>query len=128
MAKKAASKKSGGAAKASGGAAKKGGSAAKSGSGGGSREKSLSDLIGALAEKTGLPKTKTREFLDAHAELLVEELRQTGSVHLAGVGKLKLGERAARQGRNPATGEPITIAASKTVKLAGGKAFKDKFK
>ncbi|HEY8559758.1 MAG TPA: HU family DNA-binding protein [Pyrinomonadaceae bacterium] len=40
---------------------------------------------------------------------------------------MKLGERAERQGRNPATGEAMTIKASKTVKFAGGKRFKDSF-
>ena len=50
-----------------------------------------------------------------------------GSVQLAGIGKLKLGERAERQGRNPSTGEAITIKASKTVKFSGGKRFKDSF-
>ena len=65
--------------------------------------------------------------MDAHAELLTSELQSAGSVQLAGIGKLKLGERAAREGRNPATGETIQIAASKTVKFSGGKKFKDTF-
>ena len=91
------------------------------------KEKSLSELVNALAEKTGLTKAKAKEVLDAHAELLVSELQSAGSVQLAGIGKLKLGERSERQGRNPATGEAITIKASKTVKFAGGKKFKDSF-
>ncbi|MEP6924848.1 MAG: HU family DNA-binding protein [Pyrinomonadaceae bacterium] len=95
--------------------------------GSGKKEKSLGDLVSALAEKTGVTKAKAREFLDAHAALLVDELKQNGSVQLAGIGKLKLGMRAARQGRNPATGAAITIKASKTVKFSGGKAFKDGF-
>jgi DNA-binding protein HU-beta len=95
--------------------------------GGGSKEKSLTELVSALAERTGITKAKAKEVLDAHAELLVSELKENGSVQLAGVGKLKLGERAERQGRNPATGETITIKASKTVKFAGGKRFKDSF-
>lgn len=94
----------------------------------GNKEKSLTELTAALAEKIGLPKNKTKEFLDAHAELLITELQTIGSVQLAGIGKLKLGERAERQGRNPATGEAITIKASKQIKFAGGKAFKDRFK
>jgi DNA-binding protein HU-beta len=92
------------------------------------KEKSVGELVSALAEKTGLTKAKAKEVLDAHAELLVNELQTTGSVQLAGIGKLKLGERAARQGRNPATGETITIKASKTVKFSGGKRFKDSFR
>lgn len=91
------------------------------------KEKSLGDLVGALAEKVNLPKAKVREILDAHAELLTQELQSAGSVQLAGIGKLKMGERAARTGRNPATGETIQIKASKTVKFSGGKNFKDSF-
>lgn len=102
---------------------------AKIGSGGGkAKEKAVSELIGILAERTGLPKNKTKEFVEAYAELLVEELQTTGSVQLAGVGKLKVNERGERQGRNPSTGEAITIAASKQVKFAGGKQFKERFK
>lgn len=91
------------------------------------KEKSLSELIAALAEKTGTTKAQARAFLDAHSEMIVDELKSTGSVQLAGIGKLKMGERAERQGRNPATGETITIKAAKTVKFSGGKTFKDSF-
>lgn len=93
----------------------------------GGKEKSVAELVSSLAETTGLSKAKAKEVLDAHAELLIDELKQNGSVQLAGIGKLKLGERAERQGRNPATGEAITIKASKTVKFSGGKRFKDSF-
>ena len=91
------------------------------------KEKSVGELVRVLAEKTGLTKAKAKEVLDAHAELLVSELQASGSVQLAGIGKLKLGDRPERQGRNPSTGEAITIKASKTVKFSGGKKFKDSF-
>ena len=91
------------------------------------KEKSLSDLVAALAEKTGVTKVQAKSFLEAHAALLIDELKTSGSVQLAGIGKLKLGERAERQGRNPSTGEAITIKAAKTVKFSGGKSFKDSF-
>jgi DNA-binding protein HU-beta len=93
----------------------------------GGKEKSIGELVAALAETTDLSKAKAKEVLDAHAELLINELKENGSVQLAGIGKLKLGERAERQGRNPSTGEAITIKASKTVKFSGGKRFKDSF-
>lgn len=92
------------------------------------KEKSVSELTSAFAETTGLSKAKAKEVLDAYSELLINELKENGSVHLAGIGKLKLGERAERQGRNPATGEAITIKASKTVKFSGGKRLKDNFR
>lgn len=96
--------------------------------GGKQKEKAVSELVGILAERTGLPKNKAKEFVETYAELLVEELQSTGSVQLAGVGKLKVSERAERQGRNPSTGAAITIAASKQIKFAGGKQFKERFK
>ena len=105
--------------------AKKGGKSSAAASS--AKEKSLADLTSALAEKTGLTKAKAKEVLDAHAELLTSELQSAGSVQLAGIGKLKLGERPERQGRNPSTGEAITIKAAKTVKFSGGKKFKDSF-
>ena len=91
------------------------------------KEKSLGELTSALAERTGVTKVQAKAFLEAHAALLIDELKQSGSVQLAGIGKLKMGERAERQGRNPATGEAITIKAAKTVKFSGGKSFKDNF-
>ena len=114
--KSSSAKSSGGAKKASVGKATAGG-----------KEKSLTELVSALAETTGLTKAKAKEVLNAHAELLVSELKTSGSVQLTGIGKLKMGERAERQGRNPSTGEAITIKASKTVKFSGGKHFKDSF-
>lgn len=91
------------------------------------KEKSISELVSELADKTGLTKAKVKEVLDAHTDLLVSELQSAGSAQLAGIGKLKLGTRAERQGRNPATGETITIKAAKTIKFSGGKKFKDSF-
>ena len=119
-----AEKKSG-SSKTAGGGAKKAASG-KSASGG--KEKSVTELVSSLAEKAGITKAQAKQVLDVHAEMLIDELKQNGSVQLAGIGKLKLGQRAERQGRNPATGEAITIKASKTVKFSGGKRFKDSFK
>lgn len=114
------------AAKTSGGSkGKSAGGASKASTGG--KEKSLTEMVGVLAERTGVTRAKAKEILEAHAALLIEELKNSGSVQLAGIGKLKVGHRAERQGRNPATGEAITIKASKTVKFAGGKRFKDSF-
>ena len=78
--------------KTTGGAAKKATAGKKAATGG--KEKSLAELVSALAETTGITKAKAKEVLDAHAELLISELKATGSVQLAGIGKLKLGERA----------------------------------
>lgn len=93
----------------------------------GGKEKSLTEMVAALAERAGITKAQAKEVLDHHAELLIDELKQNGSVQIAGIGKFKLGERAERPGRNPSTGEAITIKASRTVKFSGGKRFKDSF-
>ncbi len=108
-------------------AAKKPAADKKAAAAAGSKEKSLNELVGALAEKTGITKAKAKEVLDAHADMVVSELKSAGSVQLPGIGKLKMGHRAERQGRNPATGEAITIKAANTVKFAGGKKFKENF-
>lgn len=89
------------------------------------KEKSVTELVAVLAEKSGLTKAQAKGFLDSYAEVLADELNSTGSVQLVGVGKLKVGNRAERQGRNPATGAAITIPASKTVKFSAGKKFKE---
>ena len=91
------------------------------------KEKSVSELVSVLAETTGLSKAQTKEVVDAYANLLIDEIKTAGSVQITGIGKLKLGERPERQGRNPSTGETITIKASKTVKFSGGKKFKESF-
>ncbi|MGI8555088.1 MAG: HU family DNA-binding protein, partial [Pyrinomonadaceae bacterium] len=72
-------------AKTTGGAAKKAASGKTASTGG--KEKSLTELVSALADKTGITKAKAKEVLDAHAELLISELKETGSVQLAGIGK-----------------------------------------
>lgn len=55
---------------------------------------------------------------------MAEELNSAGSVQIVGVGKLKVGQRAEREGRNPATGAAITIPASKTIKFSAGRRFR----
>jgi DNA-binding protein HU-beta len=91
------------------------------------KEKSMNDFVAELAEKTGLTKAETRKVLDAHAELITSELKSAGSVQLVGMGKFKLNDRAERQGRNPSTGEAITIPAAKVVRFSASKGFKKTF-
>ena len=89
------------------------------------KESTVAELVSSLAEATGLTKAKAKEVLDAQADLLINELKANGSVQIAGIGKLKLGHRAERQGRNPSTGAAITIKAATTVKFSGSKRLKD---
>ncbi|MBQ5870255.1 MAG: HU family DNA-binding protein, partial [Lachnospiraceae bacterium] len=61
----------------------------------------------------------------AFADAVAEELKAGGKVQLVGFGTFEVSERAAREGRNPKTGEKMPIAASKTPKFKAGKALKD---
>jgi DNA-binding protein HU-beta len=83
------------------------------------------DLIDAVAAKTGESKTVTGDMLDALVAAITGEVTKGGTVQLVGFGSFSSGARAARVGRNPATGAEIQIPAAKTVKFTAGKAFKD---
>ncbi|MEM5316524.1 HU family DNA-binding protein [Paraburkholderia sp. JHI869] len=83
------------------------------------------DLIDAVASATGSSKTVTGEAIDAVIGAITEAVVQGDAVQLVGFGSFSQGSRAARTGRNPATGQEIKIAAAKTVKFTAGKAFKD---
>jgi len=84
-----------------------------------------SQLFGALAEKTGLAKKDVVAVLDGLVELAYKEVKGSGEFSLPGLGKLVKKNRAARMGRNPATGEQIQIAAKTVVKFRVAKAAKD---
>jgi DNA-binding protein HU-beta len=83
------------------------------------------DLVDAVAAKTGESKAMTGETLDAVIAVIAGEITKGGTVQLIGFGSFSTGARAARVGRNPATGAEIQISAAKTVKFTAGKAFKD---
>jgi DNA-binding protein HU-beta len=84
-----------------------------------------SQIVGALADKTGAKKSDTKEFFDALAALALSEVRKNGEFTLPGFGKLVKAHRKAREGRNPMTGAPIKIPAKTVVKFRIGKAMKD---
>ena len=82
-------------------------------------------LITDIAEATDLSKTSVRAVLDQLAQITADELEHSGEITLPGLGKLKVGERPARTGRNPQTGASIQIAAKKVVKYVPAKALAD---
>lgn len=86
---------------------------------------SFEDLKSTVAARADLSKVQTDQALSAFFEHLKTSLSQGDKVSLPGVGQFEVGERAARQGRNPQTGETINIPASKAVKFKPGKALKD---
>ena len=88
-----------------------------------SKALSKSQTASAMAEKIGISKKQAVEFLDELAALAYKNAKNTFT--LPGLGKLVLVNRAARMGRNPATGEAIKIKAKRVVKFRVAKAAKD---
>ena len=83
------------------------------------------ELVAAMAEKTELSKKDAEKALKAFTDVVAEELKKGEKVQLVGFGTFEVAEREAREGRNPRTGETMTIAASKSPKFKAGKALKD---
>ena len=83
------------------------------------------ELVAAMADKTELSKKDAEAALKAFTDVVAEELKKGEKVQVVGFGTFEVAERAAREGRNPRTGETMTIAASKTPKFKPGKALKD---
>ena len=83
------------------------------------------ELVAAMAEESGLSRKDAEAALKAFTNVVSEELKKGGKVQLVGFGTFEVSERAEREGRNPKTREPMTIAASKSPKFKAGKALKD---
>ena len=84
-----------------------------------------SELIAAIAAKTGDTKKNAEASLDAFVDVITESLVKGDKVQLVGFGSLEVRKRAARKGRNPQTKEEIKIPASKAPVFKAGKALKD---
>ena len=83
------------------------------------------ELIAAVAEKAEISKKDSEKALKAFVDVVTEQLKAGDKVQLVGFGTFEVSERAAREGRNPQTGKPMTIAACKAPKFKAGKALKD---
>lgn len=83
------------------------------------------ELIEAVAEKADLSKADATRAVDALLGAVTEALKNGDQVSLVGFGTFEVRERAARNGRNPKTGETIRIAASRAPAFKAGKALKD---
>ena len=71
------------------------------------------ELISAIAEKSTFTKKDSEKFLQSFIDVVTEELSNNGKIQLVGFGTFDISERKQREGRNPSTGEPMTIPASK---------------
>ncbi len=84
-----------------------------------------SDLINAIATHANLTKADAGRALEALVQTIETTLKSGDSIALIGFGTFEVKERAERTGRNPQTGEAITIAAAKVPSFKAGKALKD---
>ena len=83
------------------------------------------ELVAAMAEQAELSKKDSEKALKAFIDDVTEELKKGEKIQLVGFGTFEVTERAAREGRNPLTGEKMQIKASKAPKFKAGKALKD---
>jgi len=84
------------------------------------------DLVNLVSEKTGISKKAAGKAQKAVTEAISSALEKGDSVSLIGFGSFKVIERAAREGRNPSTGEKMKIPASKGVKFTPSKVLKER--
>ncbi len=84
-----------------------------------------SQLVDAVANNSGLTIKDSEKAVDAFVAAVKEGLKSDGNVQLIGFGSFSVGERSARTGVNPRTGQKIEIAASKTVKFKAGAKLKE---
>lgn len=83
------------------------------------------DLIAVVADSAGLTKADAARTVDSVFDSISDTLAKGTEVRLVGFGTFSVANRAASKGRNPRTGEPINIPASKQPKFKAGKALKD---
>jgi len=84
------------------------------------------ELINNLAEDAGITKTQANTALDSFVEAVTKTLKGGGKVTLVGFGTFSVSKRAARNGRNPQTGEVIKIKARKVARFKAGKELASK--
>ena len=83
------------------------------------------ELVAAMAEKAEISKKDAEKALAAFTDVVADCLKNGDKIQLVGFGTFEVSERAAREGRNPLTGETMQIKASKSPKFKAGKALKD---
>ena len=82
------------------------------------------ELAQKVANDVGLNQSQAKDAVEATFKAIADELASGGEVAVSGFGKFSVSERSAREGRNPATGETIQIAASKAAKFSAASALK----
>ena len=85
----------------------------------------LKHITAGIAEKREMPKKQVQELLEGFVEALSRNLKKGEKIRIPGLGIFVVAKRAARMGRNPATGEPIKIKASRKVRFRPSKELKE---
>ncbi|MCQ2507847.1 MAG: HU family DNA-binding protein [Dorea sp.] len=83
------------------------------------------ELITEIANRAELSKKDSEKAVKAFIDIVTEQLKNDNKVQLIGFGTFEASQRESREGRNPQTGETMTIAACKAPKFKAGKALKD---
>ncbi|HGJ5899697.1 HU family DNA-binding protein [Arsenophonus apicola] len=86
------------------------------------------ELINKVSKKSGLAKKDAEKAVNAFTETITESLKSGNSVQLVGFGSFQVKTRAAREGRNPKTGEALKIAATNVPSFKAGQKLKDAVK
>ena len=86
------------------------------------------DLVNTIADGAGISKQAAERALDAFIKGITGALKKGDKVSIIGFGTFAVKDRAAREGRNPATGQPIKIAATKVPRFTPGKSLKEAVK
>ena len=86
------------------------------------------DLVNQVADTSGLSKSDASKAVESVFDTITSTLKDGGDVRLVGFGTFSVSQRKASTGRNPRTGEPMTIPASTQPKFKAGKALKDAVK
>jgi DNA-binding protein HU-beta len=86
------------------------------------------ELVEQIAQKAELSRRDAEQAVDAALKTIEEQLARGGEITLTGFGKFHVAERGARQGRNPQTGAPIQIAASRVPRFSAGSKLKESVK
>ena len=83
------------------------------------------ELVAAIADKAEISKKDAEKALKAFTDTVAAQLKKGDKIQLVGFGTFEVTKRAAREGRNPQTGDVMKIPASKAPKFKAGKALKD---
>ena len=87
--------------------------------------KTKEDIVNQVAKDSGISKAQAKRAVESFLDTITDSMKNGGKVTLTGFGTFQVQEREARKGRNPQTGETMSIPARKVPKFSPGKGLKD---